>query len=320
MRRIGIGLATVVIIAGILLLGYYFQQENEERKQANEKHAEMENELMPLSVRKRELERLLREMEENKETEIQTKGTTVLMFTDMNKQIYKKAYPVMEGYGFRGVLLISEEHYPGAEGCITKEQFDEMIADGWTYCVQWSESESVSKWHKKQKELLSSLGVDATDAVYFPAGTYKKDYKAELKKAGYSTIAHCGDEELALIPTEVSGPVWFPGTYGMNGLGPKNYLNDAMEKGGSIVYRIGFSETEELYEEDTFDSMLRWMQTYEDKDQLQVLSFADAHAYHKNLTAKRNETEESMSDEEAALREEMQSIEEQIDAVYKKYL
>lgn len=320
MRRIGIGLATVVIIVGILFLGYYFKEENDAKIQANKQHAMMENELNPLSVRKRELERLLRELEESKEAKIQAKGTTVLLFTDMNKQIYKKAYPSMEGHNFQGVFLISEEHYPGAEDCVTREQFDEMIADGWTYCVQWSESESVSEWQKKQEELLSSLDLEATDAVYFPDGTYKKEYKDDLKKAGYTTIAHCGDEELDLIPTEVSGAIWYPGTYGMNGVGPRNYLNDAIEQGGSIVYRIGFSETEEMYEEDTFVSMLRWMQTYEDQDQLQVMNFDDAHEYHKNLTAKRNKTEESMSSEETALREEMKLIEEQIDAVYKKYL
>ena len=320
MRRVGIGLATIVIIAGILLLGYYFKEEGEKRAQDSKRHAMMENELNPLSVRKRELERQMREMEENKEAKVQAKGTTVLMFTDMAPQIYKKAYPIMQGYDFKGVLVISEKNYPGAEDCMSKEQFDEMVEDGWTYCVQWSDSESVSEWHKKQEELLSFLELEATNAVYFPRDTYKKDYKDALKKAGYTTIAHCGDEGLALIQTEVSGEMWFPGTYGMNGVGPRNYLNKAMEEGGAIVYRISFSVEEEKFEKETFESMLRWMDTYEKNKELEVMNFVDSQEYHKNLTARRNKTEASMSDEETALRTEMKAIEDAIDAVYKKYL
>ncbi len=320
MRKIGIGLATIVVIAGILLLGFYFKEEGERKEQANKRHALMENELNPLSVRKREIERELRNLEETKEEKIQAKGTTILLFTDMDKQIYKKAYPTMQEYGFKGVLLISEERYPGAEDCVTKEQFDEMIADGWTYCVQWNESESVSVWQKSQSKLLSGLDLEDTDVVYFPKGTYKKEYKADLKKAGYTSVAHCGDEGLSLIQTEVTAAPWFPGTYGMNGQGPRNYLNDAMEQGGSIVYRIGFSKEEELFDEKTFESMLGWMKSYKDKDELQVVDFADSYTYHKNLTAKRQKTEASMSGEEAALREEIELIEQQIDDVYKKYL
>lgn len=320
MRKIGIGMATIAIIAGILLLGWYFKEDSEEKSKAQKQHAMMEKELNPLSVRKREVERQLRELEEHKEETIQAKGTTVLLFTDMDKQIYKKAYPIMQEFGFKGVLLISKELYPGAEGCMTKEQFDEMIADGWTYCVKWSESEDVSAWQKEQEQLLASLNLELTDTVYFPEGTYKEEYKAGLKKMGYCSIAHCGDENIPLIPKEVSGAIWFPGSYGMSDAGPRNYLNDAMEQGSSIVYRIGFTQEEELFDKATFESMLNWMESYEEKEMLQVMDFSGAYQYHKNLTAKRNKTEESVSDEETALRNEIDSIEQQIDAIYKKYL
>lgn len=320
MRKLGTGFAVIIVIVGILLLGFYFKKEEEKSLREEQHHAMMEKELNPLSVRKREVERRLRQLDEEKEDKLQIKGSTVLLFVDAKEEVYKSAYPIMKQYGYQGVLLLTRDSYPGAEGCMTKEQFDELLLEGWTYCVKWEKADSVSKWNKTVEKQLLDLSLEKTSCVYFELETYSKDYKEALKKVGYDTVIHCGDEKLPLITSEVKEPMWFPGSYGMNGQAPRNYLNDAMSVGGSIVYRIGFEKTEEMYDEKTFESMLKWMKRYEDEERLQVLDLKDAYDYHKKLTQRRNKAENSMSEEEKALREEMISLEEQIDAVYKKYL
>lgn len=319
MKRLGVGIVVLLTILGMFWLGYQFYQEEQKTKLETENNEKMQKELNALNVRERELEEELNALETDKKERIQAKGSTILLFTGMDKQIYKNAYPIMQEYRYKGVLLIAEDAYPGAEGCMTMSQFEELIGNGWSYCVLWNGDKDVAKWHERQEDLFRELELEQSDAVYFPKGTYKSGYAEALKDLGYKTIAHCGDEDLEIIQTEVTGSVWYPGTYGMNAEQPRYKLETAMEKGGAIVFRIGFSAEEEKYEETTFDAMLNWMDSYQEDKKLQVLDFSEAQAFHKNLTKKRQETEEGTSEEVARLNQELADVQKQIDDIYKKY-
>ncbi len=54
----------------------------------------------------------------------------VISFDDGYETVFQNAYPIMQGYGFTGILYIVGE-YLGAQGYMTEDQLIEMTGNGW---------------------------------------------------------------------------------------------------------------------------------------------------------------------------------------------
>ncbi len=312
-------LAIILAVIGLVILSVLIWQDDKKEDKTATEYAKLEQELIPLNVKKRELEKKLTDMDEQVEEELQVKGTAIVVFVELKKEIYTDIYPIMESFGYKGVLALSDKQFPGQEGCMSVSQFRRLIKAGWSYCIMWEEDNNLADWHKGIEEKLKSLKLKTSTAMYFPTGTYEKEMQEKLTEEGYDIIAHHGEEQLSFFSDVVEGEIWYPGVCGMQGQEPKTKLKRIVADGSNIVYTVGFTMQDELYEKETFKRMLEEFQLHEKASELLVTDFQGAQEYHLDIQKKRDASKGQSNKGRAALLLQIQQIENQIDELYEKY-
>lgn len=307
-KKIIIGVIVGIVIALAVLLW----QTSREEQSHNKQYEKMEKELLPLNVEKRNLQQEIVDLKEMYEKEGASKGTATVLFTEMNEKVYTNAYPAMQEKGYVGVLALSSTQLPGMEGCISIQEFKALIAAGWSYCLTWEENTVAKDW-------LSKHSMEPATVMYFTDETYQEEYDIELSAAGYSTVVRYNNEEMTTTPPTRETGIWHADVCGMQGNRPMYQLENAMTQGGNIVFSVGFTRAEELYDEEIFGYMLEWFKDYEEAGTLVVSDFAGARAYHEEMEWKRNLSEEQFQVEKAKIEEKIKETEKKIDAVYSKY-
>ena len=316
MKKIGIALAIVGIIVLVFLMG----QEGEKKDKVALEYSEMEKQLIPLNVEKRELEKQLADIDRQEKKDQRERGTVTVLFTELDKKIYNEIFPMMKEYGYKGVLALSDEEFPGEEGCITKTQFEKLLEAGWSYCTVWDKNRSIDVWNIFLQKKMKKLKVETKPTIYFPENTYKKGYNDSLKEYGYTIVVHHGERNLPLYPkTTKEGNMWYPGVCGMAGEGPKTKLRETVAMGSNIVYTVGFTKKDELYEKATFDRMLQEFQKHEKEEEILVMNFEEARKYHLDMYSKRKGTDMTLEAQRDVIREQIAAVDAKIDALYEKY-
>lgn len=239
----------------------------------------------------------------DQETELYKKyaglGTVSLIFTDLDDVVYEEIRPEMKAFKMTGVLLLSQEQFPGTEGCISMAQFQQMIAAGWDYCLEWdaanSESDewssdgvgnSLELWLSQMQGMLSENNLKMPKAVYFQDGTYQKEYDSVLKKYGITTAIHHGEnEEPIMAVTFEKDTVWRVGAYPMNVQGARSFVDACVREKGSMVFTIGRHNQKEMYTKSSLTSMLEQLQESVKDEELQVVTIQKAYEYREQLGA-----------------------------------
>lgn len=308
------GLAAALFLIAVLL------QDSQSQKQKNSRYEAMQEELIPLNVQKRHLEEQLAGYDLDKKETKKKKGTVVLMFTDLDKRVYSEIYPIMKKYGYRGVLAVSDTQFPGADGCISITHFKALLSDGWSYCLTWDGQDKLDTWQETMQKRLETIKLKTGNALFFADRNYKKTYNEQLKNYGYQIIIHQGEEGYSIIPKTVTEDFWYPGIYGMQTESPRSQLDQAVEHSSNIIYTVGFKKAGELYDKDTFKSMLGWFQSYEKEGTISVTNLNSARKYQLSLKKKSEKAEKSIAEEKADIQKELEEIEERIEILYRDYM
>lgn len=311
--------AVLLSLAGILFLTAMFVQENKKQEERRKEYAAFQEELIPLNVKKRHIEQQLEAGKDTEKEAEKKKATTVILFTDLNKKIYDDALPIMNKYGYKGVLAVSDTQFPGEKGCITINRFKSLIKKGWSYCLAWDGETEFYGWLDGMQTRLKKLKLKSPNAIYFENRNYKDSYEKNLAAEGFQTVVHHGEEGLSIIPKEMDGEVWFPGIYGMLGEAPRTQLEEAIKRNSNIVYGVGFEQAHEKFDKETFDSMLGWFHSYEKEKQLSVTTLEDARKYQEKLQKEAEKSDGKANQATADLQEELDSVNAEIDALYTKY-
>lgn len=309
-------IAVAVAFVGIILLAVLLMQEDKKQEKRNAEYTKFQQEMTPLTVQKRHLEQQLKENKNAaKETE-KKKATVVLLFSDLDKRIYSEVSPIMNRYGYKGVLVVSKQQFPGEDGYMTISHFKALLKEGWTYCLSWDGKEDFFKWQETMEKKLGKLKLKTGSAIYFTERNYKESYQKTLGEYGYHIILHQGDEGRPIIPKGMDGEFLYPGVCGMQGEAPRSQLEKAIELSSNIVYSVGFEAKNELYDKDTFTSMLDWFKSYEKEESVSVGNLNEARKYQIKLEKK---AEKEGSKENQELQDEIKKIDAQIEALYSKY-
>ena len=240
-------------------------------------------------------------------------GTTQVVFPEVSPQVYELCYPIMEKYSFTGILALSPTQFPGATGCMSKAQFAELMEAGWSICIGWQEGKELDEWMPSFGEKLEELGVEQGEAIYFPVNVYQRDMDETLQKYGFSIVVHHGENGETLIPTSISEGIWRLGAVGLMGEKPKRRLNEALEAQGNIIFTVGFTLEEELYNERSFTSMLEYFDVYRGDKQLLVGSFKTVKDHYLGRTQIQVTDENSaVLEEKGKLETELKQIEERL--------
>ena len=81
-------------------------------------------------------------------------------------------------------------------GRITSRQFDEMVRDGWTYCLQWDGSGLLWDAFTDVQWKMPENQIEMPDTVYLAPGVYKREMDATLTAQGVRMVIHHGEDGL----------------------------------------------------------------------------------------------------------------------------
>lgn len=305
----------VVIVTALLLVGlvvFLWNVNSEEQREA-QKLEKMDDARRPLLVERHEIEQQIVDLEKNYEANKMPKGTTQVIFTGLEADVYNICYPIMKELEYTGTLAISMQQLPGMEGLMTLEQFQELIKEGWKICVKWDSENPVSKWWPDLQKRLNEFGFESCSVMYFTTGTYTGGLDAQLQQMGFSIVVHHGEETTSLIQLNDEEGIWHIGAVGLMGEKPKLRLTEAIAQKGNITYLVGFELEDERYDERSFRSMLGYFESYENNLELIITDAEGARQhYRERATAYEQAKEEAYKIERAELEKKLAKVEEEL--------
>lgn len=305
-----VAVVTVILLAGLLV---FLWIENKEEQKEAEKYEEMDDARRPLLVKKQEIEQQIVDLEKSYEANKIPKGTTQVIFTGLEADVYNICYPILKEFEFTGTLAISMEQLPGMEGLMSMEQFEELLKEGWKICIKWDSTTPVNKWWPQLQKKVKELGLETGSVVYFTTGTYTGSLDAQLQQMGFSIVVHHGEESGSLIQLNDEEGLWHLGAVGLMGEKPKLRLTEAIAQKGNITYLVGFELEDERYDERSFRSMLSYFDTYETNLELIVTDMEGARQHYRERTIVYEQAkEETYKQERAALEDALAKVEAEL--------
>lgn len=307
----------ILIIIMAAVLARMLWEDAVGQKEQQRKAEKMEEELRPLDVEKNRLERELEQLAEEYELRISGTGTVGILFTDLDERIYTEIYPVMKEYGYTAVLAVSGSYLPGGEGRLSVEQITELLAAGWACCPTWQAGDSLQTVLDLET-VLAGMGAAPSNTIYFEEGAYTQAYDTDLAAAGYTSVIHHGEENLPLVTSDTANPVWHPGAVGLQGEEPRFRLEDAVEGKGNIIFTVGYTREDEMYDPNPFISMLDYLQEYGARSEVSVMKPWEARSYFTDLLNGGGALSAEYEEKKAELEEQIEAVQEEMDSIRKE--
>ena len=295
----------VTIITALLLVGlvvFLWSVNKAEERQAQE-YEQIDDARRPLMVKKQRIEQQIADLDKSYEASKHPKGTTQVIFTGLEADVYNICYPIMKEHEYTGTLAVSLTQFPGMEGLMTVEQFKQLVSEGWDVCIKWDTTIPVDNWWPQLVKQLNELGMEQSPVAYFTTGTYTRNLDTQLSAMGFSVVVHHGEESLPLIQMADEEGLWHIGAVGLMGEKPKLRLTEAIAQKGNIVYLVGFELEDEKYDERSFRSMLGYFDTYETNLELIVSNTEEARQHYRERLAS---YEQAKEDEYKQAREDLE--------------
>ena len=312
MKKVLPMVALGLLLVMVIILWTDHRQKKEEAKEV----LALEEELRPLNVRRQKIKKQLEEIAEAYEAGRRPKATTQILFTQLEPRVYELCYPIMKEHEFTGVLALSEQQLPGAENCMTEEQFEELLDAGWSVCVRFDDSAQLNTQWNALKKKLKNFNIDAPTTVYFADGIYDSGLDATIEKCGFTIAIHHGEEGLPLVQKNDETGIWHLGAVGIRGKEPRLRFMEAIDGKANIITLVGFSLTEEMYVEKSFRSLLDTCKDYEVSEDLLLGSPEDARAHFQSRTVESGEAEkQAYLDKKAKLEAKLEEVEKQIEGL-----
>ena len=108
-----VAVVTAILLAGLL---FFLWSENKEEQKEVQKYEEIDDARRPLLIKKHEIEQQIVDLEKNYEANKIPKGTTQVIFTGLEADVYNICYPIMKEFEYTGTLAISMQQLPGMDG------------------------------------------------------------------------------------------------------------------------------------------------------------------------------------------------------------
>ena len=308
---------TIVLVIGLGIFLWNVRQAERKDVSAYEKWGE---ERRPFEVQRKKLERELEDLAAEYEADKLPKGTTQLIFTDLNEQIYSVCYPVMQTFEFTGVLALSSTQLPGKEGCMTLEQFHELIEAGWSICIQWDSSDSVNRWWSAMQTSLKDLSLEAGDAIYFPKGSYEASLETRVRQLGFSVIIIEKEENENPLQSQYEDGAGHIGAIGFMTSPPKNWLREAVAQDANITYLVSFQVDDQMYNEASFMGMMQAFDAYRASGDLTIGSVDAARSHFRGRKEGVDpELEAKYQQERAVLESQIAEVEAKLSEIDAQY-
>ncbi len=314
----------VPIVTIVLAVGLFIFLRIDEANEADKtsRYNELYEQRRPLEVKKEDLEQGLKDLEEAYEESKSPNGVVQIVFTNLDKEVYSTCYPLMKKYEYVGMLALSPTELPGEKGCMSKKQFQELMDAGWGTCITWQEGIPVEEWWTNLQNKLMVLGITKGQTMYFPKGTYSSELDNTISQLGFTiAMSNTMDEDTPLQFKYEEG-VWHIGAVGMMSERPRAWLREAVAQDANIAYLIGFEEekTQEFYNHNSFENMLKAFGDYEATEELIVTNVEDARDhYYRRIVGLPDEVEFQYQSKKAELEEELNRVKAELKEINAMY-
>lgn len=231
-------------------------------------------ETRPLTLQCSKLERQISTYQRKVVTEQAGTGTVQFLVTDLTPQGWETVLEPLSTYGYPIALGLSLNQYPGAAGCLTRQQ-----AKPFSYCYAYDPDEAavladdrvqaLALWLGKMEETATQWGFTMQPVLYFPEGAYLPDAAPVLQAAGIEVVIHHGEVGTGLMNPKQMDGIWYVGSAWWRGneiLASK--LQQIGTTGGELVTVMGVDRAAQNRLED-------WMADFESKIQNLDLTVTD---------------------------------------------
>lgn len=273
---------------------------------------------------KRELEELNKQLEEldNKKKETQKGiGKIALIFTGLKEYLYTDAFSLMKGEGYKGVLVISEQSMPGMKGCLSWEQFREMITNGWEYVVELPMEGNYKQLLANYREAVKEWNLGMPQAVFMDKYGDADAAVEFMKNSDYKTLLHHGEEDRALVTVEFSTPVFLVGCMGYNEDNTQEQIQNAAQEGGCLaleVHAMDWQAEDETidFDRQVMDRLFSWIKNNAENYTLTVDTVSAIYKQEEEETKLFNEYQNEYQVKRDAVAEEIETLKQQIAHIY----
>lgn len=303
----------VIVMLGLLL----WIDRKEEMAQA-EIYQEWDYLRQPISERVADLEKKISELDAELKDSMTPKGTIEILFTDLNKDVFDIAYPLLDEYDYTATLALSGTSLPGMDGCMTKEQFETLMDAGWETCVLYDGKELIP-WWRTLREQLDNRDIKKPREIYFPHGKYKAEMDDMIKQLGF-TIAIIKDNNKSPIVTKDEVDLWHVGAVGYMTSKARTWMEEAADKDGNVVFCVSFNEGNEQFQKPGFPSMLTLFDYSRASGDIAVMNVDEAREhYTSRVTGHNPKLEERYREKKERLESKLVDVKkklEELDAQY----
>ncbi len=304
-------------LAALLLIGFLAVeiQDRSSKRELAEILARAEPLERQRDALQQERDRLQRETTEN----TRVIATEQLLILDLDPRITTELLPLMQELGIPGVLGLCPGNLPGEQGCLSREDFDRLMAAGWECCLVCEAGTDFTAWDGEMTELLQQKGIEKPRAVYFPEKSFDPAWQEEIAACGYTVAIHHGEGRLPLIAGEVTEPLWLTGAHPWNYDGVKTEINELILVRGQHCFTLRFREGVEEYRLSSFQNMLEFVQPFLQAGTLRITGLMQARTIHDPENNGSKAAIEAWEREDKLLADQIAALDQEIQNIYREW-
>lgn len=312
-------LLLLLAIAGVGGKVIYDQWQIKMEQQAIQQ--EIQRQMVPLQQQKRSLMDELQQLQKQYDGKMAETATVQFVFSQLDERLYLEVFPAMLQYGMKGIMALSATEYPGAPGRITVRQFQEMLRDGWSYCLQWDGVSTLWDSFTAVQWMMPDSTIEMPDTVYLSPGIYGINLDTTLNEQGVRMVIHHAEDGLPVDITGVEGSLWHIGSTVWKPDQSRLDLQNNLDNRGNLAFDVSFESSYGTYSTLGFKDTLYAAATYQNEKTLQVTDFAEIkelYAYNNNANGQENYRwlrKEEISASIAEIRKEIEKLDQRIERI-----
>lgn len=247
-------ICTVVFLLGIGgFLGYTFYTDSIEEQELER----IKGLSMSLEIKKEQYKRELNNLERDMLDSLPAGSTMTMVVTSVKSELYTKLYPLFNAThelcvpetdpALVGTMCLSPTSLPGDDGCITMDEYRELMDAGWTTAIYVSNKDvaDLEAYISNLQSILADRGIALPKVAYFEKRTYTPNYDGILVRHGIEGIFHHEENGFDLICQDTESVIWRVGSVDWNTkIISLALLDSILNTPGSTSFTISFDKDE----------------------------------------------------------------------------
>lgn len=305
----------VITSIGIIIMTFIVFQTYKQNLKNEKSYNSYVEKVIPLYEQLNSLEKELSIMEEKFASAVVPKATVQIVFTELDTRVYDVCYNLMKQREFIGVLALSDNELPGESGCMSNEQFNELINAGWSTCILLDDYVDVSSKLQSFTEKLNEMGIEVPSVLFISDGL--NSFESKFESHEYDIVIYEGSNNSSVIQTSIGTKIWYLGAVGLRSSYAKRLLTEAVEYRGNIAFLVGYSQKTQMYSPDYFITMLDELETHSGNGDLIICSPTKAKEHYIDRKSSKSQEEiEQYNSRKAEIEAEIDIVKQKIEDAY----